>query len=559
MWVVIVGTILSFVAYLSPNVRNMGSGGSRSVSTIGTIDGEPVNTVEYESAVNQAKVFYRMRTGKWPSGADADRQVEEVAFQQLFVTAKLKELNLDIPESVVDDFIRTDILRLKPGQAMPKASWDDFVKTELMGNGHVTLQDFENWARNALAAEMLLPKLYGVNGATITSKEAEFFFRRNHESMLVEWVRFPITNYVASVNPTPEQIGLFFTNQQANYRLPEREVISYIHFNPSNYVAVADDYVKSTTNFDEQIDREYLTQGADKFKDAAGAQLTPEAAKALIRDGTRLQIMVKAAATNAQQTYYTLMEGHDSTNNPITQAAFEKLASTNNLKLVTTAPIDQQNPPEDLKLTPAYLDAIFHLEIGDPSDQYKLIPAAIQTNGFYIIGLQQKLPSESQSLETVRAKVIEDYRNNQASQLSAQDGAKFEAAVKAGLAKGDTFDAICDAQKVKPQTLTPFTLDTTSIPEIEEQSTFEMLARMVYDVPTGQCSDFNPYVPGGGFVAYVKQRTPVDETVVQRDLPVYLQDQRLQREQAAFNIWFGRQYPIEVKRAVKPGAGNGAS
>jgi len=560
MWVIIVGTILSFVIYLFPNVRSMGGlGSSRGASTIGTIDGEAVGAGDYENAVNQAKVFYRMRTGHWPAGADADRQVEEVAFQQLFVSAKLKELNLEIPAAVVDDFIRTDILRLKPGQAMPKAQWDDFVAHELVGNGRVTLQDFENWARNALAAEMLLPKLYGVNGAAITSKEAEFFFRRNRESMLVEWVRFPITNYVASVNPTPEQIRQFFTNQQANYRLPEREVISYVHYNPSNYVAVADDYVKSITNFDDQIEKEYLSRDISAYKDTNGNQLSADAAKAMIREGTRLQVMVKAAATNAQATYYALMQGHETTNNPITKADLEKFAATNNLKLITSAPFDQQNPPEDIKLTPAYLDVIFHLDLGDPGDQYKLIPAAIATNGFYLVGLEKKIPSESQTLEAVQAKVVEDFRNNEAAQLAAQDGAKFEAAVKAGLAKGQTFDAICEAQKFKPQTLTPFSLDTTSIPEIEDQSTFEMLARMVYDVPTGQCSEFNPYVPGGGFVAYVQKRTPVDETIVQRDLPTYLHDQRLQREQAAFNIWFGRQYQVDVKRTTKPGTGTGAS
>jgi len=551
MWIIIVGTILSFVYYLTPNARNTGGGGGSIRSApVGSIDGDPVTQSQFEVALREAKVAVRMRQGHWPTSQETSQALPDLAFQQLLIAAKMRELNLDVPVEATALFTRK-LFGVPVGQAFPKDKFDEFVKTVLNEGGKVDEEDFYHWVRDQVGAELLI-KLYGMNGDLITSKEAEFFFRRDHELMSVELARFPLTNYTAQVAPTEQEIGDFYTNRQADYSLPEREQINYIHFNLTNYLPVADKIMAGMSNLDAQIDQKYLSQDPGSWKDEAGNQLSADAAKVKMKENVRLQVSAQAAQTNAMQLTKLFFDGRKK-DQPITRDELTQFASTNGLNIVTTPPFDKLHPPTELQLPPQYLDMIFHLDASDPEDQYKLVPA---TNGFFLLGLERKLPSEIQPLEVVRAKVAEDCRDSKALELAIQAGTNFEAAAQAGLAKGLGFDDICAEQKIKPQVLTAFDIETKSIPEIEDQNEFEyLIKRAAYQMPVGQITTLEKTL-AGGFLMFLKARTQVDDAIVQRDLPAFLAIQREQRQIAAFSIWIGREMQMHVVRpAAKPAAG----
>ena len=552
MWIIIVGTILSFVYYLTPNATRGGGGGAPIRSApAGSIDGEPITQFQFELALREAKVAVRMRAGHWPNSQEISRSLPDLAFQQLFIAAKMKELNLDVPVEATALFTRK-LFGVPPGQAFPKDKFDEFVKNVLNEEGKVDVEDFYHWVRDQVGAELLV-KLYGMNGDLITAKEAEFFFRRDHELMSVELVRFPLTNYTAQIAPTAQEIGEFYTNRQADYSLPDREQINYIHFDLTNYLAAADKILAGMSNLDAQLDQAYLSKDAASYKDEAGNVLTAEAEKAKMKEDYRTQFVARSAAqTNAYQLAKLFFDGRKK-DQPISRDELAQFASSNGLSVVTTPPFDRLNPPKELQLPPQYLDMIFHLDATDPEDQYKLVPA---TNGFFLLGLERKLPSEIQPLEVVRAKVAEDCRDSKALELAIQAGTNFEAAAQAGLAKGQSFDDICAEQKIKPQVLTPFDIETKSIPEVEDQNEFEyLIKRAAYQMPVGQITTLEKTLTGG-FLMFLKARTQVDDAIVQRDLPAFLATQREQRQMAAFSIWISREMQMHLVRpAAKPAAG----
>ena len=552
MWIIIVGTILSFVYYLTPNATRGGGGGAPIRSApAGSIDGEPITQFQFELALREAKVAVRMRAGHWPNSQEISRSLPDLAFQQLFIAAKMKELNLDVPVEATALFTRK-LFGVPPGQAFPKDKFDEFVKNVLNEEGKVDVEDFYHWVRDQVGAELLV-KLYGMNGDLITAKEAEFFFRRDHELMSVELVRFPLTNYTAQIAPTAQEIGEFYTNRQADYSLPDREQINYIHFDLTNYLAAADKILAGMSNLDAQLDQAYLSKDASSYKDEAGNVLTAEAEKAKMKEDYRTQFVARSAAqTNAYQLTKLFFDGRKK-DQPISRDELAQFASSNGLSVVTTPPFDRLNPPKELQLPPQYLDMIFHLDATDPEDQYKLVPA---TNGFFLLGLERKLPSEIQPLEVVRAKVAEDCRDSKALELAIQAGTNFEAAAQAGLAKGQSFDDICAEQKIKPQVLTPFDIETKSIPEVEDQNEFEyLIKRAAYQMPVGQITTLEKTLTGG-FLMFLKARTQVDDAIVQRDLPAFLATQREQRQMAAFSIWISREMQMHLVRpAAKPAAG----
>jgi hypothetical protein len=540
MWIIIVGTIVSFVYFLSPTARNPGGGGRSAPATFyGSINGEPISQQQFDAATQEARLVYRMSQGQWPAERDTSQTILQITYQRLFIEAKLKQMNMVVTDDAAARYTK-ELFGIPQDQAFPKDKFAEFVRKELNQAGRVGLEDFDHFVRNQVGQQLLL-SLFGMNGQLITQKEAEFFFRRENEIMAVELARFPITNFTAKVTPTPQDIEDFYTKRQADYRLPEREQVNYIRFDATNYQTVAATMLAGMSNLEADIEHKYISADPAAFKDQAGNQLSADAAKARIKEDSRQSLAWRAAQTNAYDLVKRLAEGHDK-DHPITKADLAKLAETNGLTVTTTAPFDQRNPPKDLPLPPQALAIVFQLEFGDPDDQYKLLGG---TNGFYLVGLEQKLPSENQSLETVRAKVTEDYRNSKALELAKDAGARFAAAAKMGLDRGQTFDALCAAQGITPESLTPFALLTPSIPEMDDKNEFEFVARIVFELPVGQCSQFAP-IPTGGFVAFVKSRTPLDDAIVQRDIPAFLDKMRRDRQVAAFNQWLGREMRLHV-------------
>jgi len=552
MWIIIVATIVTFVYYLTPNAQKTGGGGGPALSSApaGTIDGETVSQPQYDAALQEARVAVKMNTGRWPTEQEKTEQLPYLAFQELFIQARLKDLGLEVPLEATAALTRK-IFGVEPGQTMSKEKFEEFVKGELNEKGRVSEEDFYHWVRDQ-AGTAILVKLYGMNGEMITSQEVESSFRRDHEMMTVELARFPTSNYLAQIPPTEQEIQDLYAKRQAAYRLPEREQLNYIFFNITNYLAAADAMMAGDSNLESEVEQAYLRHEAGYWKDEAGNQLSPEAAKAKIKADSRLQGFARhAAETNANQLIQLFSDERKSKQDQlISKEELEKFAASNGLSVVTTAPFDEQNPPEVLQLYPLYKDLIWQLSTNSPDDQYKYAAAS---NGCFYLGLERKLPSENQPLEAVRARVAEDYRRQKAAEMALHAGTNFEAVAREGLLKGTSFEEICAGQKIKPETLTPFSRETKSIPEIPDGDEFEYIKGLAYQLPVGQIAPFEQ-AGTDGFVVYLKGRTPVDESIVQRDLPEFLAAQRNLRQAAAFNIWLGQEMRAHVFRAAKPAA-----
>jgi SurA N-terminal domain len=534
LWIIIVGTIISFVYFLSPSARNAGGGYSRGSVNHGSIDGEPITDLQFETALRDARLFSRLTQGHWPTVKEETSQTN-IAYQRLFIDAELKQMNLKVTDEAAANYTRG--MFPKP---FSQDQFNDFVKKTLNDEGKMTLGDFDHFIRGEVGQELLL-SLFGMTGQLISQKEAEFFFRRDNEMMNVELVRFPISNYLAKVTFTTEEVGAFYTNNKAAFGLPPRVAVNYIKFEMTNYMTTASNIAAGMTNLNSQIDMNYDSTGPAAFTNEAGVQLSAEAAKAKIRDYFLQQIAAKSAQTNILDLAHQLLDGRTK-EKPVTKEDMVRLAGSNNLVVVTTKPFDAENPPADLTLAPRAVPLLFQLQFGDPSDQYQMLPG---TNGFYLVGLQEQFPAQEQSLEAVRDKVTDDYRREKAVEMVKNLGTAFETALKAGLARGQTFDAICAAQGIKPENLTPFAVVSPSIPDLADKQEFEFLVRIVYELPTGQASELAPF-PDGGVIAYVKSRTSVDDAVIQRDIPSFIEKFRRQRQIEAYQGWMQREFPAHI-------------
>jgi hypothetical protein len=542
LWVVIiVATILSFLIYFTPNSRNGGMEQTSSSYNLGSVFGEAITPQQLHDAEQEGRIFFRLNYGQWPDSEEKNKDLRRFAEQRLLLNAELDQYHIKPTAEAAARYTR-QLLGVKPDDAVPvEKILEELAK--LAHEGNVTMDDFDRFARHQAGQEYLIA-LVGMSGQLITPQETEVFYRRENEPMETELVSFPATNYYDRTKSTEADIEDFYTKRQADYRVPDRIQVNYIEFNFSNYLAQAEKELG--TNFNDHVDQEYLQAGPAAFKDESGAQLSADAAKAKIKKQI-LQYAAQSEATKDANSFLNdLSQGHDD-DHPYTPADLAALAKTRNLTVKTSAPFDLKTGPKDLDILPKNLHVLFSLRDDDPDDKERSMIYApsplLGENAVYVAGLVKRIPSEIQPLSVVHDRVVEDYRQSKALELAKAAGTRFESALGAGLSQGKTFDTMCAAQFVRPQTLSPFSLTSTSIPEVPDKTQFEQFQDVAGKMHAGQCSPFIPTAEGG-FLLYVKAQLPVDEETLQRNLPAFLARMRERLQVAAFNAWFGRQYQL---------------
>jgi hypothetical protein len=343
----------------------------------------------------------------------------------------------------------------------------------------------------------------------------------------------------------------FYDKRQAQYRLPEQLELNYVAFPVTNFLAAGQKSLLAEigTNFDQKIDEIYSEQDPSSFKDETGTnQLSPDAAKAKLKEQLRLRAAVQEARKAAVAFANQLLDGHDE-QHPFTPEDITKVAKDSHLSVQSTEAFDERSGPKDLGLDPKETRLLFAMSNDDPEDKDRsrlYISSPIVTDkAVYIVGLKKRIASHIIPFDDIRNQVTDDYRHAKGLEMARDAGKKFEQAAKASSTPGETFAQICEAQGVKAVSLPAFSMTTPSIPEIKDRADFQQVQTVAYNIPTGK---FSPFVPtaDGGLVVYVKQRMPVDLSKMQEQLPFYLTRLREQRQVAAFQQWLNREYQLHA-------------
>ena len=383
-----------------------------------------------------------------------------------------------------------------------------------------------------------------MSGKLVTPQEAQSLYVREHQELQAEAAFFNASNYLTQVTVAPDALGQFFTNQMANYRIPERVQVSYVKFDISNYLAQAE---KQITNLNEIIDANLQRMGTNSFADAK----TPEEKKAKLREEVLRRAALSEAGKAAIEFARPLFEKE-----PLRAESLNEAAKTNGLTVQVTSPFDRENGPHELKVDQNFAKAAFSLSPTDPLAQ----PLQGQ-DGIYIIAYNKTIPSEIPTLDKVREQVTADFKFMQASSLAHKAGADFAKTLTNGLTSGKSFDSLAADAKVKPVTLPPFSLSTRELPDVEGRANLDSLKELAFGTQPGKASGFQ-MTRDGGMLVYVKSKVPLDEAKMKSELPNFVAYVRQSRQREAFDMWFRheadkalRDTPIFRPQAAPPGTG----
>jgi hypothetical protein len=299
---------------------------------------------------------------------------------------------------------------------------------------------------------------------------------------------------------------------------------------------LADERLATLTNLNQQIDAIYTQRGASFYTDAAGQPLTAEAAKAKIREEFQHEASMNEARRVAYEFASELERQPISTNSANPAETLEKLAAAKGLQTVVTEPFTQFSGPAGLALPDQIVRGAFRLTPEEP-----IIPEPVSgENGVFVMAFKNRIASELQPLEAVRAQATEQFRQREAMRLAREAGTSLAASVTNGLASGKTFEAIVTEAGLNPVDLQPFERNERPIPGLPMTVDGGALSSTAFNLAPGQASGYQPS-RDGGFIVFAEKFVPASEEEVQRELPQYVDELRRRSAGEAFNEWFGKE------------------
>lgn len=294
--------------------------------------------------------------------------------------------------------------------------------------------------------------------------------------------------------------------------------MSYVRFALTNFWDEADREMAQMTDLPARIDRFYEQRGVQA--------MSPEEAKRKVKEELRKNAALMVARKKAAEFANSLLNQE-----PIRAENPEKLVTERSLTVKVTAPFDRESGPPELDVPPDFTRAAFGL-----TDEQPIAGPIIGQNEVYIIALQRSIPSEIPSLESIRDKVMADYRFSQALQLARQAGVSFYATLTNGLAQGKSFSAVCLEANIDPMDLPPFSLHILPNYHAPGGITLSGMEEALTQLGARQCSALRITLDGG-LILYVKSRLPADEVKMKAELPAFVAALRQERQAAAFNTW----------------------
>ena len=148
--------------------------------------------------------------------------------------------------------------------------------------------------------------------------------------------------------------------------------------------------------------------------------------------------------------------------------------------------------------------------------------------------------SQTPSFDTIREKVTEDYRLQQALDAARKAGTEFQAKLTNGLALSKSFSEICLEANVTPINLPPFSIATNSIPGLDESVNVNLLKNVALSLKPSTPGPFLQ-TPEGGFIVFLRAKLPVDETKMRAEMPGFLASLRQYQQNEAFSRWVQQQ------------------
>jgi peptidyl-prolyl cis-trans isomerase D len=290
---------------------------------------------------------------------------------------------------------------------------------------------------------------------------------------------------------------------------------SVIRFNSADIAAgiqISDDDAKKA--FEQRKDQ----LKSDEKRKVQFATFSLSDAEKQIKGKDRMDALVKLRNRAADFTQAMLEKGAD----------FAAVAAKFQVPVTVTQEFTQSTPDPLLAKLPAVSAAAFNLSKDQPNSD-----VVEGENGYYILHLEDIVPSQPLTFEQAKPKLIEQLKTERAREQLTTKAAEARAKIEADLKAGKSFADAAAAAGVKAETLAPFSIADRTKLDVPDQQ--EILEKVIV-LGEKQISDFTP-TEDGGLLVYLDKREPIDEAAFEKDKATLFPLFEKKKQDNAFQEW----------------------
>jgi peptidyl-prolyl cis-trans isomerase D len=410
-------------------------------------------------------------------------QLESHAVRHLALVGKAERMGLSVTDKELKNQLKTIF---SADGRFDEARFDALVASlQKRGLGEA---DLIKMLRDDLLVRKMLDLIRGT--VKVTSQEALVRAGELAEKVTATYCKFEVSDYLAKVKVTDEDIKAYYEKHQEEYKSPERVKVAYVAFTSDP---------KAVPAVKEEDIRRYYEDNKALYVDKAGKtkslkEVTPEIRKRLTEETAKSLALEKATEFANQAIQADTQASAPSSEGNAGNNGFAALAEKSGLAIKETGFISGSELPQGVE-TLEFTSAAFRLSpessISDPVQGHK---------SAYVLKLIASQPSENLPLEQVKEQVVQSVKTEKALEMARTKGEEKRQEVVKLVEAGKTFEQAAKQAGLKCVPLKPFSAQTSaSDPEAGpiQQSALELPVKTVSSLIDDTT---------GGFFAYVSQR-----------------------------------------------------
>jgi len=503
----------------------------------GKLDGQVVTQDEYRNAYFNVLMSFSLMMGRPITVTDQiDKELRAAAWRRVAALRQAKALGLTAADKDVVAAIQQNP-GFAPEGRFSQAHYNAFVQNVLAQLGFNELQ-FEEHVREEIILQTLRRMIQQM--ALVSPLEVQRTFRSLSDTFKLAYVTLTASNVADTVKLTAEDAKTYFLANPAAFKIPEKVVVKYVEFPFSNYLAQAEVTEEAALDFyNENLDDYALTNRANAATNAlaAGTNLDATAqapksnyipfddVKTNIFDALRLRAARDQAAEKATD-FVVMLTPDRSGNAPSFDEAAGKFGAA--VKQLPAFSLREELP--GISAGYEFNRAAFRLN-QQPEEYFS--DAVVGSNAVYVLALVEKQPARAPEYEEVKEQVLQKARANALNEALVKKAQDLREAVTKALEEGRTFDSAVKPFGVKPVWMKEFSVAGG---EMETNQYTELILRGVMTRNAGEVSDLLT-AEDAVILAYVADRKPSDSTQFDELRPQLIDSARRRRGQVLFEDW----------------------
>lgn len=354
-------------------------------AVVATVEGREIEVRDFQRAYNQQVQQYRQAYG----GEINDQMLRQLGVEQRVlgqmidteaVLAEADRLGIEVSDAE----LRERIIRLpafqENGQFIGDARYRQILAAQAPP---IPVDEFERELRRQLQSDKLREALTA--WVSVTDADVETEYRRRNEKVKVDLVLFNADAFKNGVAPAESEIAAHFEQNKAEYRVPEKRRVRYLHADAAT--------LRDRVTVSEADARQRYTQNIAQFQQPEQVRVS----HILLKTEGKDEAAVRAAA---EGVLAQVKAGGD----------FAALAARHSEDEVSKTKGGDLDFFGRNSMVKEFEDAAFGMEPGQTSDLVKT------PYGFHILRVTGKRPATTQPFEAVSAQLQDQMKWERAQQ-----------------------------------------------------------------------------------------------------------------------------------------------